>query len=179
MYNKSYVIPGLIILIVVFLLPFWYNTTTGLEDNRPVLQKAEVPIDPETGEKIRGPDDQFIGSEETLSIWRARHMDFVSFYLDFRPKVAQCDNCHKAKFCNDCHEFAGVKLSKAPRDTTDLSQFISVFRSRNVTEGVHHHRWMKDILETEDIKERQCFSCHRDTHCTKCHPLNDPLRAIK
>lgn len=173
MYNKSLVIPGLIITILVLLSPLWYNALTiGLEVKRPILEKAEVPIDPETGEKVAGPCDRFIEDNKTLEIWRARHMDFVSFYLEYEPKFAQCDVCHKPNFCNDCHSYAGVKLGSTPReDTTFLSQLSAVFKSGVVTEDVHHHRWMKDIIKRENINETRCFACHRDTHCGRCHPI--------
>lgn len=181
MFNKAFVIPGLIILILVFLLPFWYNDTTALEDGMPVLEKAEVPIDPETGEEIIGPCDRFV-EEDRLDIWRTNHMGFATFYLDYEPKVAQCDNCHKDpdEFCNKCHKYAGVKLSTAPRDRPSLLEtFVgNTFRAGEVTEKVHHHRWMADIIETEDIKDRRCFACHRDTHCGKCHIMRDPLKAL-
>src|SRR3972149_1861023 len=115
MYNKYLVIPGLVVTILILLLPWWYNALTiGLEVKRPVLEKAVVPLNPVTGEKIAGPDDRFIGDNKTLEIWRARHMDFVSFYLEYEPKVAQCDVCHKPSFCNDCHSYAGVKLRSVP-----------------------------------------------------------------
>lgn len=172
MYNKSLVIPGLIITILILLLPWWYNAfTIGLEVKKPVLEKAVVPINATTGEKVPGPCDRFIKDNRTLEIWRAKHMDFVSFYLEYEPKVAQCDVCHKPKFCNDCHSYAGVKLADTPREAPALSQLLGVFRSGIVTEDVHHHRWMKDIIKREDISERRCFACHRDTHCAKCHPV--------
>lgn len=181
MFNKTFVIPGLIILILVFLLPFWYNDTTALEDGMPVLEKAEVPIDPETGEKVPGPCDRFV-EEDALEIWRTNHMGFATFYLDYEPKVEQCDVCHKDpdEFCNKCHKYAGVKLSTAPRDRPSLLEtFVgNTFRAGEVTEKVHHHRWMADIIETEDIKDRRCFACHRDTHCGKCHIMRDPLKAL-
>ncbi len=79
MQNKSFVIPGLVILTLILLLPFWYNNTSALGDDfRPQLEKAEVTIDPETGEKIKGPDDLFIDDNETLEIWRSRHMEYLT-----------------------------------------------------------------------------------------------------
>jgi hypothetical protein len=179
MQNIKTVILGLLVLLSVFFLPFWYNDTSALENNEPVLEKADT-IDPETGEEYVGPCDRFV-EEDKLDVWRTNHMSFASFYLDYEPKVEQCDKCHRNpdEFCNKCHAYAGVKLSTAPRDDTSVQQLIPVlFRSGEVTEKVHHHRWMENIIGEEDIKDRRCFACHRDTHCAKCHVMRDPLKKL-
>ena len=179
MFNKNFVIPGLVILVLIFFMPFWYNDTSALVDNEPELEKANI-TDPDTGEDMVGPCDRFV-EEDKLDIWRTNHMSFASFYLDYEPKVEQCDQCHRNpdEFCNKCHAYAGVKLSTAPRDDTSVQQLIPVlFRTGDVTEKVHHHRWMENIIVTEDIKDRRCFACHRDTHCKKCHVMRDPLKKL-
>lgn len=172
MYNKSWVIPGLIIVVLALLSPLWYNAITiGLEVKRPVLKNlTQVPLNA-TGGNVTGPCDLYIVNNESLEIWRAKHMDFVSFYLEWKPKFAQCDVCHKPKFCNDCHSYSGVRLVSQPRGNTTLSQWFSVFRTGVVEENVHHHLWMRGIIKREDISEIRCFACHRDTHCGRCHPI--------
>lgn len=113
MYDASKIIIGLIIFICLITFPIWHNAISGKARYTPKLKlvtKEKECIEPTT-------------------YMRAEHMDLVINWRDsvirsgIRTYVASnskkytmsltgtCIKCHsnKAEFCDQCHNYAGVK----------------------------------------------------------------------
>ena len=113
MYDGSKIIAGLVVFLIVATLPILYNAALGKTDAPPDLQKV-------VGETKCVEDTEYM---------RANHMDLLD---DWRHAVVRdgerefqsptlntpiekslsktCLKCHtsKAKFCDKCHDYAGV-----------------------------------------------------------------------
>lgn len=111
MYDGGKIITGLIIFLALVSLPFWYTSASN---------KAYRP-DP----KAPAQEKQCVESKEYMNAW---HMDMLNDWRDLvvrdgdRMYVADdgtkhemsltktCLKCHddKEKFCDQCHNYAGV-----------------------------------------------------------------------
>ncbi len=91
MYNKTFVIPGLIILLLLMLSPVLYNLNAA-PANLPETSMANHPYPTST------PMDE----------WKAGHMTYVN-----AESIAKCKGCHAntVEFCDKCHEYVGVRPS--------------------------------------------------------------------
>ena len=106
MYNARYIIPGILIFLVAFTLPFWGNATTG-KVSRPAIVLPE-------GEKECIESAAFMRAEHMriLNEWRdAALRDGKRSYVATDGKIWEislqntCMRCHtdKAQFCDTCH----------------------------------------------------------------------------
>ncbi len=113
MYDGPKIIAGLVIFAVLMTFPIWYNVASGKASYTPELEKVQ-------GQK---------NCVEDLEYMRAWHMDLLVTWRDDvvrdgnrvhkapdgkeydKSLTKTCLDCHKdkSKFCDKCHEFAGVK----------------------------------------------------------------------
>ncbi|MDL2210617.1 sulfate reduction electron transfer complex DsrMKJOP subunit DsrJ [Desulfovibrio sp. OttesenSCG-928-O18] len=111
MYNKRYIIPGVIFFVAVFTFPFWFNVTSK-EFARPAVV---LPVDQkECIEPVA-----FMQSEHMriLNEWRdAALREGKRSYTATNGKIWEvslqntCMKCHtdKAQFCDTCHNANSV-----------------------------------------------------------------------
>jgi len=92
MYNKSLVIPGIIIFLLIVLSPIIYNSTS-----------ASAPELPSTTIKTHAYPHSI-----PIDTWKSEHMKYVN-----ATSIADCKTCHAntAVSCDKCHGFVGVKPS--------------------------------------------------------------------
>lgn len=93
MYNKSLVIPGLIIILLIIFSPILYNASTfGLKE----VPKPEIKAPPGKGPTSHYP----------LDFWRVNHMKGLNTTL-----LDRCMACHteRSESCDRCHEYVGAK----------------------------------------------------------------------
>ena len=110
MYNAKYIIPGIILFVVIFTLPFWMNIFTP-KYNYPELAK---PV---------GPNGEVLECVEPAEWMRANHMDLLIEWRDSALRDEKriyvsstgrewetslqktCMECHTDynKFCDTCH----------------------------------------------------------------------------
>ncbi len=113
MYDKIKIIPGILVFLVLFTFPVWYNAAFGSD--------SQVP-DP----KIVTKEKHCVESKEYM---RTQHMDLLNQWRDAvvrddmrMYKTADgkkveisltntCLGCHsnKTQFCDECHEYLAVK----------------------------------------------------------------------
>jgi len=113
-YDKEKIVPGIIIFVVLFTFPVWYNLAFGSGAGAP---KPEIA----TQEK------QCVESKEYM---RTQHMDLLNQWRDavvrsdlrlylssangvkYEMSLSNtCLKCHpnKTKFCDQCHDYMAVK----------------------------------------------------------------------
>ncbi|MGB5156571.1 sulfate reduction electron transfer complex DsrMKJOP subunit DsrJ [Desulfobacterium sp. N47] len=113
MYNKGEVITGIVIFLVIFAFPFWYN-----------MGKAAPVPQPELTEKAKAAKEciepkAFMKTEhmQILNSWRNSVVrDKNRLYINSSDKEFDmslsngCLECHsnKAEFCDKCHTYASV-----------------------------------------------------------------------
>ena len=126
MYNRAWVIGGIILFVIVATFPFWLGIgkkATALKLEMP--SEAKACIEP----------TEFMRSEHMrlLDTWRnavVRHGDLIYTATDGREYKMSlhdtCMGCHtsKAAFCERCHDYAGVTLTcwechVAPEETKE------------------------------------------------------------
>ena len=110
MYNAKYIIPGIILFVVIFTLPFWMNIFTP-KYNYPELAKPT------------GPDGKVLECVEPAEWMRANHMELLISWRDAALRDEKriyvsstgkewetslqktCMECHTdySKFCDTCH----------------------------------------------------------------------------
>lgn len=111
MYNKSMIIAGLVIFVLMVTFPVWYN---GLDAGP--LPKPELPPG---GEKECVASAAFMRDKhmQLLNEWRddvLRDSDRVTVKVggkEYRKGLQMaCMECHsnKEKFCDSCHDYAAV-----------------------------------------------------------------------
>ncbi len=111
MYDGSKVIPGIIIFVLLMTCPIWYNLASGESDNKAEPQKA-------SHEKcIKDTDYMRAWHMDLLNTWRdevVRGGDRFTKGIDGKTYekslTKTCMKCHtdQKKFCNECHDYAGV-----------------------------------------------------------------------
>jgi len=112
-YDKGIVIAGLIIFVVIFMFPFWYNLGKAAPVPEPVLtEKAKAAkecVEPKAFMKA--------GHMQILDDWRGSVVrDENRVYVSSKDKEFDmslsntCLDCHsnKADFCDKCHNYASV-----------------------------------------------------------------------
>lgn len=111
MYNKRYIIPGVIFFVIVFTFPFWFNMT-GAQFKRPAVL---LPAD----EKECVEPVAFMRSEHMriLNEWRdAALREGKRSYTATNGRIWEvslqntCMKCHtdKSRFCDTCHNANSV-----------------------------------------------------------------------
>jgi hypothetical protein len=110
MYNKTTIIPGLIIFVIIVTLPVWIN---GFEAGD--LPKPELP----QGKCVAPASEMRDIHMSLLNEWRddvlrngnrvtVKSLDGKEFRKGLQMACMQC-HTNKAKFCDSCHEYASVK----------------------------------------------------------------------
>ena len=119
LYNKGYIIAGIVVFLILITLPFWYGRTKSAV---PPQLSLETPVIAALAEKRCIEDTAFM---------RARHMRLL---VDWRDQAVRqgnrrhtagngsvyeigltgaCLKCHsnKEQFCDRCHDYVGAKPS--------------------------------------------------------------------
>jgi hypothetical protein len=112
MYNKKYVIPGILIFIALFTSPFWLNVSAG-EDS---VRKPDIKYPAAEKQCIESKEYMRAYHMEMLNSWRdnvvRNNIRFVSFkgHPTEMSLTSTCMKCHesKAEFCDRCHNFVDV-----------------------------------------------------------------------
>ncbi len=115
MNDKKYILGGLLIFIVLFAFPFWFNLGKAAPAPKPVLsEKAKA-----AGKCVMPTEFMRAEHMKLLGIWRRSVVrnakrEFIN------PEGKQydmslqntCLNCHdnKAQFCDKCHNYASVDV---------------------------------------------------------------------
>lgn len=112
MYNKSTVIPGIIIFVIIVAFPVWYN---GLSAGP--MPQLELP--PGGEQECIAPKSEMrdrhmvILNEWRDDVLRDGNRSYVTVAGKKYVKALQlaCMECHtsKEKFCDECHTYASVK----------------------------------------------------------------------
>ncbi|MEW6235068.1 MAG: sulfate reduction electron transfer complex DsrMKJOP subunit DsrJ [Candidatus Omnitrophota bacterium] len=113
-YDKEKIVPGIVVFIVLFTFPVWYNLAFGSGEGAP---KPELPAQ----------EKQCVESKEYM---RTQHMDLLNQWRDavvrsdmrlylssengakFEMSLTNtCLKCHpnKTRFCDQCHDYMAVK----------------------------------------------------------------------
>ena len=116
-YDKWKVLLGVIIFLAIFTIPFWYSQATGKAEHQPSPELA--PEAQQAGQCVESAEYMRAKHMELLDRWRndvVRGADrtYVSkeYGTPFDKSLTDtCLKCHtnKAEFCDECHDFAGVK----------------------------------------------------------------------
>jgi [DsrC]-trisulfide reductase subunit J len=113
MYDKSKIIPGILVFLVLFTFPVWYNAAFGSDNHVP---------EP----KIVTKEKHCVESKEYM---RTQHMDLLNQWRDavvrddmrmYKTASGEkveisltntCLKCHsnKTQFCDECHDYLAVK----------------------------------------------------------------------
>lgn len=112
MYNKGFIISGLIIFVLLVTFPIWFN---GLDAGP--LPKPELP--PGGEKQCVAPAAEMRDTHmQLLNVWRddvLRNSDRVAVTVagkQYRKGLqTACMQCHsnKEKFCDSCHNYAAVQ----------------------------------------------------------------------
>ncbi len=112
MYDKSKIIPGLIIFLCLATFPLWYNIVSGKSGYVP---KPDIPKDKK--ECVEPKAYIRVNHKDLLEAWKTSVVrNAESTYVASNGKRylmslnRTCMNCHqdKTKFCDQCHNYAGV-----------------------------------------------------------------------
>ncbi|MGA7876064.1 MAG: sulfate reduction electron transfer complex DsrMKJOP subunit DsrJ [Desulfoferrobacter sp.] len=121
-YDARYVLIGLAIFVVLFTIPFWYNMGKAVPAPQPNL---DTPVIKQMAVKqcILPLAEMRTGHMQLLNNWRTWVVrDGLRTYVAADSKTYNislqntCMNCHsnKTQFCDQCHNYAGLKLGSTP-----------------------------------------------------------------
>jgi hypothetical protein len=111
MYDSGKIIPGIILFVGLFTFPLWSNLGKAAPAPKPELPKTE---------KVCVMDTAFMKTEHMvlLNDWRDKVVreanrvwvgpDGKEYQMSLQNSCMQC-HASKAKFCDQCHNYAGVK----------------------------------------------------------------------
>ncbi len=114
MYHKKYVIPFILVFLIGFFTPYWYNAMASSFGYEPKIEKPK-------GECVEDPKWMTSNHMLLLQQWRTqaiRHgaeggRTYVSFTYGkvYHASTNTCWECHedKTKFCDKCHDYIGIK----------------------------------------------------------------------
>jgi hypothetical protein len=120
MYNARYILAGLVIFLVLFTLPFWYNMGKASSPPEPKLDTPVIQkLKKETGEAKCVESKEFMRKEhmQLLNDWRTWvTRDAIRGYVNtegakFNMSLQNtCMECHsnKSQFCDQCHNYLAV-----------------------------------------------------------------------
>jgi cytochrome c len=112
MYDKSKIIPGLVIFLTLVTAPLWYDAASGKIGYVP---KPKIPADKK--ECVEPKDYIRVNHKNLLEDWkesvvrRAATTYVASNKKRYRMSLnLTCMNCHqdKGEFCDQCHNYMGV-----------------------------------------------------------------------
>ncbi|MFH1674881.1 MAG: sulfate reduction electron transfer complex DsrMKJOP subunit DsrJ [Pseudomonadota bacterium] len=117
MYDKKVIIPGIVIFLWLFLLPFWYNMGKATPPPEP---KTDTPVIKKLTEKKCIEDTAFMKTThmQLLNDWRdsvvreRNRVHTASNGKQYEMSLQkECMNCHsnKSEFCDKCHDYVAVK----------------------------------------------------------------------
>jgi hypothetical protein len=113
MYDSPKVITGLLIFLVLFTTPIWYNAATGKASYVP-----ELKIESTSKTCIESTEFMRANHMELLNQWRnevvrsANRIYTATNGKEYEKSLTNtCMNCHKdrTEFCVKCHDYAAVK----------------------------------------------------------------------
>ncbi|PIE59882.1 MAG: cytochrome C [Desulfobulbus propionicus] len=111
MFDSGKIIPGLIIFVLIFTIPVWYNLGGSGKAPEPELPK-------DAKQCVLPAEEMRTGHMKLLNTWRdevLRDGDRSTFEIDGKSYkkslMLTCMKCHtsKKKFCDACHDYASVK----------------------------------------------------------------------
>ena len=114
MYDKSKIIPALVIFLGLATYPIWYNTVSGKTSYVP---KPELPTDKAKKECVEPKTFIRVNHKTLLEDWKFSVVrNGIRTYQASNKKAytislnRTCMNCHtdKTKFCDQCHTYMGV-----------------------------------------------------------------------
>jgi hypothetical protein len=112
MYDKSKIIPGLLIFVGLITYPLWYNAASGKTRYTP---KLELPADKkecvEPKAFIRVNHKTLLEDWKTSVVRTGLRTYRATNNKDYLMSLNRtCMNCHqdKTKFCDQCHNYMGV-----------------------------------------------------------------------
>jgi hypothetical protein len=119
LYNKKYIIAGLVVFVIIITLPFWYNRAKIAV---PPVLSLETPAISALAEKSCVEDKAFMKTShmKLLGDWRDQAVrEEQHQYTAKNGKVYEigltgtCLKCHsnKEQFCDRCHNYVGAKPS--------------------------------------------------------------------
>jgi hypothetical protein len=114
MYHRQYVIPLILIFLIGFFTPYWYNAMASSLGYEPELEKPQ-------GNCVE--DEEWMAANHMLLLqqWRTqtvRHgaeggriYHSITYDKEFHASTNTCWECHEDKttFCDECHEYIGIK----------------------------------------------------------------------
>ena len=114
MYDKSKIIPGLLVFLALVTSPLWYNGASGKTDYVP---KLELPTDKDKKECVEPKAFIRVHHKTLLEDWKTsvvrtggRTYQASTHKAYLMSLNRTCMNCHsdKTKFCDQCHNYMGV-----------------------------------------------------------------------
>jgi hypothetical protein len=112
MYDKSKIIPGLIIFLALVTSPLWYNAASGKTSYAP---KLELPADKkeciEVKEYIRVNHKTLLEDWQTAVVRNGARTYRAANHKTYLMSLNRtCMSCHtdRTKFCDRCHDYMGV-----------------------------------------------------------------------
>jgi len=114
MYNSGKILIGIIVFLILFTSPFWYDLAIGNPTMKPNLV---LPTGEAQEECILSAEYMRDNHMELLNVWRddAVRMGKRTFKTSSGKKFEMsltktCLGCHsnKAEFCDQCHNYLGV-----------------------------------------------------------------------
>ncbi len=122
MRDRPFIVSALAVFLVVASFPVWYNVAAGSPPSTPVLER------PATARVCVAPREYMRRSHMTLlAAWRddvvrRGERTYVAYdgHRYEKNLTGTCLQCHasKAKFCDTCHNYAGVSPACADCHTT-------------------------------------------------------------
>jgi hypothetical protein len=117
LYNKGYIIAGIVVLVIVITFPFWYGK--GKTSPQPTLS-LDTPAIAQLKEKRCVEDTAFMRADhmKMLNTWRdevvreSRHIYTAKDGRLFEKSLTgTCLKCHsnKEQFCDRCHNYVDAK----------------------------------------------------------------------
>ncbi len=108
MYNKSLVIPGIIIFLLIVLSPMIYNASTfGLKE----VPKPELKVNKTLAGASDPAGTDFIRKYHRTYLKEGRDKTVREGVRGTNQSLLKCTECHttRGKFCKECHDYVGVK----------------------------------------------------------------------
>lgn len=112
MYDKKFILPGLILFVALVTFPFWYNGLSAGPAPKPELPPGGEKVCVAPAAEMRAKHMQLL-NEWRDDVLRDGHRVAVTVGGKEYRKGLQlaCMSCHtnKEKFCDSCHEYTSVK----------------------------------------------------------------------
>jgi hypothetical protein len=117
LYNKGYIITGIVVFVIAITIPVWYCRDKG---NTPPVLNLKTPVIAAMADKLCIEDTEFMRTDhmKLLVAWRDQAVRQGNRrYAAKNGKVYEisltgtCLQCHsnKEEFCDRCHNYVGAK----------------------------------------------------------------------